>query len=63
MDTAFSVGKTDKCIGGSWMTVLSWQGSRVAGKRERAFNGSGSRAVKVWLHVAGDEDLSGDDII
>lgn len=45
------------------MTVFSWQASRVAGKRERAFNGSGSRAVEVWLRVAGDEDLFGDDII
>lgn len=26
----FSVGKTDKCIRGSWMTIFSWQGSRVA---------------------------------
>lgn len=32
-------------------------------ERERAFNGSGSRAVEVWLRVAGDEDLFGDDII
>ena len=33
------------------------------GWEERAFNGSGRRAAEVWLNVAGDEDLFGDDII
>lgn len=45
----FSVGKTDKCIRGSWMTIFSWQGSRVAENREHVMGLAAEQLRCDWM--------------